>query len=248
MRWIVCHRTALPYLEQSKGTSSTFPGQAPIPEVRIDRLSFRHAGSEALIFENFDFHILPGERVAVLGPSGSGKSTLLALIAGLAPHENGRIEIDRVLLTAATAAELRASMAWVGQKPHMFAGSVFDNIALGRPEIDPRNVDAALDTAGLQGVANARGQMQIGEGGSGLSGGEILRLALARAAADTEKTLVLADEPTAHLDMATANEVTASLLALSAGKTLIVATHDPVLASRMDRIIVLGREASLEAA
>ena len=128
------------------------------PEVRIDRLSFRHAGSEALIFENFDFHILPGERVAVLGPSGSGKSTLLALIAGLAPHENGRIEIDRVLLTAATAAELRASMAWVGQKPHMFAGSVFDNIALGRPEIDPRNVDAALDTAGLQGVANARGQ------------------------------------------------------------------------------------------
>ena len=71
---------------------------------------------------------------------------------------------------------------------------------------------------------------------------------MARAAADTEKTLVLADEPTAHLDMTTANEVTASLLALSAGKTLIVATHDPVLASRMDRIIVLGREASLEAA
>ncbi len=105
-----------------------------------------------------------------------------------------------------------------------------------------------LPLPGSQGVANARGHMQIGEGGTGLSGGEILRLALARAAADPEKRLILADEPTAHLDTMTANEITASLLALSAGKTLIVATHDPVLASRMDRVIALAPEASLEAA
>ncbi|PSH68968.1 thiol reductant ABC exporter subunit CydD [Phyllobacterium brassicacearum] len=219
-----------------------------IPEVCIDGLSFRHAGSGLLTFENFDLCISPGERVAVLGPSGSGKSTLLALIAGLAPYENGRIAIDGVTLIPATAAELRAQIAWVGQKPHIFAGSVFDNIALGRPEIGRESVDAALAIAGLQGVANARGQMQIGEGGTGLSGGEVLRLALARAAADPEKRLILADEPTAHLDTTTANEITASLLALSAGKTLIVATHDPVLASRMDRVIALEPEASLEAA
>ncbi|MBZ9655521.1 thiol reductant ABC exporter subunit CydD [Phyllobacterium lublinensis] len=217
-------------------------------EVRIDALSFRHAGSEGLLFDGFNFHIVPGERVAVLGPSGSGKSTLLALIAGLAPYEQGAITIGGTLLTAATAGKLRAHTAWVGQKPHIFAGSVFDNIALGRPHLTQDNIQAALDTAGLLGVARARGNVQIGEGGSGLSGGEILRLALARAAADPQKMLMLADEPTAHLDTTTANEITASLLASSAGKTLIVATHDPVLASRMDRIIMLAPEASLEAA
>lgn len=229
--------------KQRSSTSNT-----NIPEVRIDALSFRHAGSDVLTFENFDLHILPGERVAVLGPSGSGKSTLLALIAGLAPNEKGQIVIDGMMLTAATAAELRAQIAWVGQKPHIFAGSVFENIALGRPEIGPQNVDAALAIAGLEDVANARRHMHIGEGGTGLSGGEILRLALARAAADPNKKLILADEPTAHLDTTTANEITTSLLAMSAGKTLIVATHDPVLASRMDRVIVLAPEASLEAA
>lgn len=217
-------------------------------EVRIDALSFGHAGSEGLLFDGFNFHIVPGERVAVLGPSGSGKSTLLALIAGLAPYEQGAITIGGTLLTAATAGKLRAHTAWVGQKPHIFAGSVFDNVALGRPEIGKQAADVALAAAGLQDVANAHGHMQIGEGGTGLSGGEILRLALARAAADQEKKLVLADEPTAHLDTMTATEITASLLALSADKTLIVATHDPVLASHMDRVVILAAQASLEAA
>lgn len=100
--------------------------------------------------------------------------------------------------------------------------------------------------AALQDVVNARGTAQVGEGGSGLSGGEVLRLALARAAANPHAGLILADEPTAHLDTVTANEITQNLLAISAGKTLIVATHDPVLASRMDRTIVLPSTTLLE--
>ncbi len=218
-----------------------------IPEVRVEALSFRHAGNAAQVFNNIDLHILPGEHVALLGPSGSGKSTLLALIAGLAPHEVGRIAISGMPLTAATAGELRAQMAWIGQKPHIFAGSVSDNIFLGRTGFVEKDIDVALRVAALQDVANARGRSQLGEGGTGLSGGEILRLALARAAVDPDKGLILADEPTAHLDTVTANEITESLLALSAGKTLIVATHDPVLASRMNRIIILAAETSLEA-
>ena len=80
----------------------------------------------------------------------------------------------------------------------------------------------------------------IGEGGFGLSGGEALRLALARASATPQAGLVLADEPTAHLDRETAREITESLLRVSRGKTLVVATHDPVLAARMDRVITLN--------
>ncbi len=211
-------------------------------DVRIDELSFRHAGSASFVFENTNLHVRPGERVALLGPSGSGKSTLLALIAGLASFEDGSIQIDGEPLGQTTAAALRRQMIWIGQRPHIFAGSISDNISLGRQAVGSAAVDAALQFAKLQHVANARGDAQIGEGGSGLSGGEILRLALARAAVDPHGRLIIADEPTAHLDFATANDITERLLRLSAGKTLIVATHDPILASRFDRIITMSQD------
>ncbi len=82
----------------------------------------------------------------------------------------------------------------------------------------------------------------IGENGAGLSGGEGLRLTLARAAATRGAGLILADEPTAHLDHHTAAEITEALLTLAAGRTLIVATHDPVLAARMDRVVHLAED------
>ncbi|CAN7651466.1 thiol reductant ABC exporter subunit CydD [Phyllobacterium sp. LjRoot231] len=218
----------------------------PVAGVHVEDLTFHHRGNGSLVFDQFNFDVLPAEHIAVLGPSGSGKSTLLALIAGLAPYESGRIAIGDIPLTTAIAAELRTGIAWVGQKPHIFAGTVSDNVALGRPEIGSFEVGTALRKAALQDVANAHGNAPIGEGGSGLSGGEILRLALARAAANPDAGLILADEPTAHLDTITANEIMDSLLKISAGKTLIVATHDPVLASRMDRIVVLPSKTSQE--
>jgi ATP-binding cassette subfamily C protein CydD len=96
-------------------------------------------------------------------------------------------------------------------------------------------------------VAEAHGARPVGEGGIGLSGGEALRLMLVRAAIDTKADIILADEPTAHLDETTAREIGDGLLALAKGRTLVVATHDPALAARMDRIIRLG-PASKEAA
>lgn len=79
----------------------------------------------------------------------------------------------------------------------------------------------------------------IGENGAGLSGGETLRLALARAAVGIRPGLILVDEPTAHLDSVTAAEITDRLLAIAKGTTLVVATHDPALAARMDRVVML---------
>lgn len=222
----------------SSGNRPIFP-TGGASRVRIESLRFRHSTGKPAVFDGFDLHVAPGERVALLGASGTGKSTLLALMAGLAPYQSGRISIGGTPLTVTTAAELRAGIAWVGQKPHIFAGSVSDNVALGRPEVGPNETQIALQKAALSEVANAHGHASVGEGGSGLSGGEVLRLAIARAAANPDAGLILADEPTAHLDTATANHITESLLAISAGKTLIVATHDPVLANRMDRIITL---------
>jgi ATP-binding cassette subfamily C protein CydD len=215
--------------------------EAPVaaPSIRIEHLSFRHAGSNALVFERFDFSVAAGEHVAILGPSGSGKSTLLALVAGLAVPCSGSIAIGGHVLGVGNAADLRTGMAWVGQQPHIFAGTFFSNVALGRPGIGRTEIASALRFAKLDAIAEGRDAGSIGENGVGLSGGEALRLALARVAVGDGVKLILADEPTAHLDAITAKEIGDGLLVLAGGRTLIVATHDPVLAGRMDRIVRL---------
>lgn len=214
-------------------------GQSGALSLSVEDLHFSHTAEGAPVFSGFDLHIQPGERVALMAPSGEGKSTLLALIAGLIAPDGGTIRIDGRTLDDAGAADLRRAIAWIGQDPHIFPGTISSNVALGREGVGPTQVSHALEAVSLSRLASARGPAMIGEGGFGLSGGEALRLALARAAATPETGLVLADEPTAHLDRETAQEIAESLLRISAGKTLVVATHDPVLASRMDRVITL---------
>ena len=211
-------------------------------------LRFRYPGAATpALPDGFSVNIAAGERVALLGPSGGGKSTLLALLAGLAAPQHGVITIGGQRLDDASAARLRQRMAWIGQQPHVFTGGLEANVSLGRAAPDVRaSAGRALRRANLADVAASRGGAIIGEGGVGLSGGEALRLALARAAFNQEAGLVLADEPTAHLDRATAGAVTESLLELAKGRTLIVATHDPELASRMDRTIHLPSPTALE--
>ncbi|EJJ29882.1 thiol reductant ABC exporter subunit CydD [Rhizobium sp. CF142] len=209
--------------------------------IHLENISFRYQPDHSPVLDGFNLDIAAGEHVALLGASGTGKSTLLSLIAGLAPCNEGQV------LIGSTATD-RGKMAWIGQKPHIFAGTVASNIALGRPGITKTEVSKALDLAKLGGVANAYGHRPLGESGIGLSGGEALRLAIARAACDPDIRIILADEPTAHLDAETAAEITESLLALAEGRTLIVATHDPLLAARMHHAIRLGTERLQEAA
>ncbi|MET0268485.1 MAG: thiol reductant ABC exporter subunit CydD [Duganella sp.] len=215
------------------------------PDIAISQLHFAHAG-EHPVFDDFSLHVRAGEHVALLGPSGAGKSTLLALLAGLLPATGGAIHIGGVALGEASAAALRQRMAWMGQRPHVFAAPVAHNITLGREgqsaTADAVAVTQALRQAGLADVAQAGAQVVLGDGGHGLSGGEAARLALARAAYWPQADLLLVDEPTAHLDSETAARVTDALLALAEGKTMLVATHDRVLAARLQRRVYLGME------
>ncbi|MHC3938952.1 thiol reductant ABC exporter subunit CydD [Paenochrobactrum sp. BZR 588] len=201
--------------------------------------------AERKVLEDFNLAVQAGEKVAILAPSGMGKSTILALIAGLIRPQAGCVEIGGQVLTDENAAALRRQMVWVGQKPHIFAGSVRSNISLHRDHIDQTHMDGALQTMALSDVANVMNNHMLGEGGIGLSGGEALRLALARAAVDPDAAIILADEPTAHLDRETAIQITQSLLALAKGKTLLVATHDEALACHMDYVIRLDDDQSL---
>ena len=221
----------------------TPPAPTAAPAVGVRRLRYRHPGQAEDAVGPLDLDIGAGEAVAVMGPSGAGKSTLLALLAGLAEPDGGRLLIDGVALPAAAR---RAGIAWLGQSPAIFTGSLARNVTLGRPGIDREAVAEALRFARLDAVAAARGGAPIGEDGLGLSGGEALRLAIARAAVTPEARLILADEPTAHLDTGTADEITDLLLALGRGRTLIVATHDPRLAARLGRTIPIASR--LEAA
>jgi len=209
------------------------------PSVDIEGLRFSHPG-EAPLFDGQDLYVRVGEHIALVGPSGSGKTTLLSIIAGLAPIDGGAVRIGGVPLDEQSAAGLRARMAWIGQKPHVFSGSVRANVALERAGVTVDTVSRAVQRAGLGQVAHATPGESLGEGGVGLSGGELVRLALARAACAPHAGLLLVDEPTAHLDRDTAAGVIDALLRLAQGRTLIVATHDLTLAARLGRVVRIG--------
>jgi len=215
----------------------------PAPAIDIAALRFGH-GAETPLFDGLDLHIGAGEHVALVGASGSGKTTLLALIAGLAPATGGTIRIGGAVQDDASAPLLRAGMAWIGQAPHVFPATVRSNVALARPGVSSLAVSRAIDFAGLGHVQHATPHASLGEGGTGLSGGELVRLALARASVAPGAGLLLADEPTARLDRDTGAQVIDALLLLAQGRTMIVATHDLALAARIGRIIHVGQAAS----
>ncbi len=226
---------ALQALEALSERGTALPPAAPVdlqtPDlvVHMQGVSVRHAGAAQPAFESLSLQVAEGEHLAITGPSGGGKSTVLATIAGLLPLQAGHLNLNVA----------PGAIGWIGQKPHTFAGSVHDNVALGRPGVDRAAVEAALAQACLAQVEQARARQVLGEGGQGLSGGEAVRLSLARVAADPSVRLILADEPTAHLDRQSAFEVIQALLQLARGRTLIVATHDPVLAAAMQRQVPL---------
>lgn len=233
------HGMALPgTLNALAGADKCPVMQSAAPSVAVRSLHFSHAG-EMPVFAGLELHVAPGEHVALLGGSGSGKTVLLSLLAGLVAPDRGEILIGGELLSHGNAARLRQCMGWMGQHPHVFAAAVQTNVSLGRAGISEAQVQAALRSAQLGSVAQARPQTMLGEGGQGLSGGEMARLALARLAVNIKAGLWLVDEPTAHLDSETAHQVGQALVEMAGGKTLIVATHDPALAARMGRVVRL---------
>ncbi|MBQ6657537.1 MAG: thiol reductant ABC exporter subunit CydD [Ottowia sp.] len=176
-----------------------------------------------------DISIPAGAHVAVTGASGSGKSLLLALVAGLAQASEGQVLIGGEVLDASNVARLRQRMGWQGQPPHFLAGSLARNLTLGGDAPPAEAAHEALRDAGLDDFIERMQELRLGEGGSGISGGEALRLALARLAASGHARLLLLDEPTAHLDTDSAALVRDAIRRMARGCTLLAATHDPEL-------------------
>lgn len=187
--------------------------------------------------------LLPGQTTAVVGASGAGKSTLIDVVLGLLEPTEGRLLIDGIPLSGLDRAAWRRQIAWLGQSPALIHGTVRDNIVLGRPDASADAVAEAVEMAGLtptlatlpKGLDTA-----LGEGGSGVSGGEARRIALARAIL-TDAPVVLLDEPTASLDAATEATVIDGLRRFLPGRTALLATHAEAPLALAHRVVTLDR-------
>ncbi|MGZ2488131.1 ATP-binding cassette subfamily C protein CydD [Rhizobium pisi] len=226
-------------------------------QIEFESVSFHHSaeecGEEAVNLagggplrpgegiENVSFTLARGECVALLGPSGAGKTTLAELLMRFHSPQSGRILVNGQDLQALDEIDWIRRIAWMPQRPTLFWGSVIDNIRLGTPAATPAAVSAAAKAAQITGFIARLPQgyeTDLGDGGQGLSGGEIQRLALARLFLKRADLVVL-DEPTAALDRATARKVLQAVARLKAGSAMLLITHDLEAAQIADRILVL---------
>ncbi len=246
------------------------PPQTPAPRkaatcptdttLRLEGVSFGYGHSDGHgdtyqesrimpVIRDLDLTIPAGEHVALLGPSGAGKSTLAQLLVRLRDPDAGRITLGGVDLRDLAESDLRRLVTAVEQRPHLFTGTLRDNLKLGRPDAsddDLRNVLAQValppdDTRlpdGLDTWISGTGDPESPHHARRLSGGEARRVALARALLRDTPVLIL-DEPTEDLDPPTANRLLTSLLESGRERTLVLITHRRVVLERADRILLL---------
>ncbi|MFF0287731.1 thiol reductant ABC exporter subunit CydD [Streptomyces sp. NPDC005262] len=226
-------------------------GTADVPpslRLELEGVTVRHEGRAEPSLDGASLVVDEGETVALVGPSGVGKSTLLNVVLGFAAPDEGRIRIGGVDLATLAPERWRERIAWVPQRPQLFAGTIAENVRLARPDADDSAVTAALRDAGAYDfVAELPdgAQTLLGEDGAGLSAGQQQRLALARAFL-ADRPLLLLDEPTASLDGETEAGIVEAVRRLAAGRTVLLVVHRPALLSVADRVVVLEPGAAPE--
>ena len=206
--------------------------------IEFDRLDVDDGHGRPL-FRGLSFDVAAGSTVCVLGPSGAGKSTLAGLLTRVADPVSGRLAIDGVDVRDATLASLRASVSSVLQEAVLFATSVRENIRCGRLGASDAEVEEAARRALADGFIRELPNgydTELGDRGATLSGGQRQRIAIARALL-RDAPIVILDEATTGLDPESKERVSASIDALTAGRTTISITHDPATIRAADRVL-----------
>lgn len=221
------------------------PGAAelvqPRGEVSFEEVQFRYPGMDKAVLQGVSFQVRPGETVAILGRTGSGKSTVINLIPRFYDPTGGRITIDGQDLRDLSLDSLRRNIGLVSQDPVLFAGSIRDNIAYGRPDATATEVEAAARAAQAHGFISALPEgyaTSLGERGGGLSGGQRQRIAIARALLVDPRILIF-DDSTSAVDSDTETRIQEALDRLMEGRTAFVIAQRLSTARRADRILVL---------
>jgi ABC-type multidrug transport system fused ATPase/permease subunit len=224
-----------------RGTRCEAPDPA-LAGITVERLRVAYPGRDRPALDGVSLHVEPREVLAIAGPSGSGKSTLLGVLLGLVVADAGSVRVGGVDLAELDPEAWRARLAWVPQRPHMFAASVAENVKLGCPGASDDQVRRAIAAAGLAEVVQRLPHgvdTVLGDRGAGLSAGERQRVALARAFL-RDAPLLLLDEPTANLDGHTERVVLDAVRRLSHGRTVVLVAHRPALLALADRVVRLG--------
>jgi ATP-binding cassette subfamily C protein CydD len=219
------------------------PSTIPHPPLTIaySSVSFAYPSRSAPALASISFELRPGEITALVGPSGAGKSTAAKLLLRFIGPDSGRILVNGADLAQLPPEEWRRLVAWLPQRPHLFHGTLAENIALARPEATAADIEAAARAAHVhefvaklpQGYATL-----IGERGARLSGGQAQRVALARAFLKDAPLLIL-DEPTSALDAASEAAVSDAMQRRAAGRTTLLIAHRMATVRTAARVVVL---------
>ncbi len=238
-------RRSLELIDLAPAAPAT-PRPLPVPDpatsaIRLEGIGFHYEGRAGPVFSGFDGEILPGERLFVAGESGVGKTTLLSLLLRFADPQEGRITVGGIDLRELDPDEWRRRVAWLPQDPGLPLGTVAEVLRFAAPEATDKALWAALEAADCAALVAALPDgldTRVGEGARRLSSGEARRIALARALVREAPLLVL-DEPTAHLDATSAEQIRLALGRLEQKQTVVIASHDASLLSLAERTVTL---------
>jgi ABC-type multidrug transport system fused ATPase/permease subunit len=210
-------------------------------DIVLENVSFAYDQSDNVVLKDINLRIRAGETVGLVGPTGSGKSTLAALICRFYDPTEGRITLDGKDLKDIRLASLRNRIGVVLQETFLFAGSIRENIAYADPQTDHVSIVAAAKAANahrfIMEFPDAY-DTEVGQHGTGLSGGEKQRIAIARAVLKDPELLVL-DEATSAVDTATEAMIQSALDALIEGRTTIAIAHRLSTLRNADKLVVL---------
>jgi ATP-binding cassette subfamily C protein LapB len=210
-------------------------------QIEMQKVSFGYPGQGNPALDNISFRVKPGEKIGILGRIGSGKSTIARLLIGLYDPAEGAVLMDGTDIRQIDPADLRRNVAYVSQDNYLFFGSVRDNIAFGAPHVDDATVLRAAAVAGVSDFLRNHPlgfDLQVGERGMGLSGGQRQAIVIARALL-LDPPIILMDEPTSNMDNSTEALFKRRLEQILPGKTLLLVTHRSSLLSLVDRLIIV---------
>ncbi|MCJ2377598.1 type I secretion system permease/ATPase [Vibrio sp. ZSDZ34] len=212
-------------------------------KIELDRVTFNYPDSPIASIRDLTLTINPGEKVAIIGRIGSGKTTLERLIMGLYKPIEGHVRIDDTDIEQLHHVDVRRNIGCVPQDCALFYGTIRDNITLGRPLVDDRDVMDAANRAGVTVFTQqdpAGLERQVGEGGLLLSGGQRQAVAVARAFLARPPILIM-DEPTSSMDNRSEMHIKNQLKQLRSSETLLLITHKTSMLDVVDRVIVMEK-------
>ncbi|NMW17490.1 MAG: thiol reductant ABC exporter subunit CydC [Chlorobiaceae bacterium] len=208
-------------------------------DIRVEHLSFTYPGGLSKTLDRISFSLPAGQHIALVGPSGAGKSTITSLFMRFWNSTEGQITLGGLNINLFDPEEVRRNISLVSQRTYLFAETIRENLLLAKPNASDEEIKNALSAAGLSQFTSKLDEW-TGQHGMKLSGGERQRIAIARILLQNAPIVIL-DEATANLDGVTEREVTETLHAISAGKTLITITHRLKGMEQYDRILVLEK-------